>query len=167
MALVATDSTIYELLNDRMYIVPENQRQYVWNQNNWQELIDDIKLAVEGNPHAHFIGSIVLKEERIDDGIKNHFSIIDGQQRISTLTIALCAIGLIFAEFGEQGLFGGLKKNILVKDIRDIAHPIFSFAANRDIAQLVEQLVEQVELRFSNQEAMISCEELMKVIKMR
>lgn len=167
MALTATDSSIYELLNDRMYIVPENQRQYVWNQNNWQELLDDIKLVIEGNPHAHFIGSIVLKEETVDDGIKNHFSIIDGQQRISTLTIALCAIGLIFAELGEQGLFGGLKKNILVKDIRDIAHPIFSFAANKDIAQLVEQLVEQVELRFSNQETMISCEELMKVIKVR
>lgn len=161
MALVAKDSTVYDLLNDKMYYIPENQRQYVWTQNNWTEFLDDIRLVVAGKNKSHFIGSIVLKEEHRDDGIKNHFSIIDGQQRISTITVILCAIGLLFAEIGEKGLFGGLTKNILVKDIQNNSHSILSDRANKDISMLVESLINNVTLRFETNLPMITSHDLM------
>ena len=166
MALDANDSTVYNLLNDKMYSIPENQRQYVWNQNNWVELLEDIKLVIEEKTHSHFIGSIVLKEEIIDDGIKNHLSIIDGQQRISTLTIILCAIGLLFAEMDERGHFDGMRKNMLVKDLQYNDHPILSYNANKDIANLVSNLIDNATMRFDANMPMITVSELISISKL-
>ncbi len=86
MSFNADDKRVYDLLNDKEYIIPINQRRYIWNKNNWTELLDDIMLVYDEKKNDHFIGSIVLKKENINDGIRNHYSIIDGQQRISTLT---------------------------------------------------------------------------------
>lgn len=75
MGLQANDSAVYKLLSDKMYSVPSNQRKYVWKANNWNELLDDIKLILS-EQGTHFIGSVVLKEEKIDDGIKEHYSML-------------------------------------------------------------------------------------------
>ena len=88
MGLDAKDKTVYNLLNDKMFIIPINQRQYVWNQDNWTDLFEDIDLMLEKKLDHHFIGSIVLKNEKIKDGIKEHFAIIDGQQRILTISFS-------------------------------------------------------------------------------
>mgnify|MGYP003311542446 CR=1 FL=1 len=96
MSLSANGKKVYDLLNDKMYIVPPNQRKYVWTNNNWQELVDDIQLVCAENTTNHFIGSVVLKKENINDGIRNHYSIIDGQQRILSITIFLLSIMYIF-----------------------------------------------------------------------
>ena len=47
MSFGANDLTVYDLLNDKMFIVASNQRKYVWTKNNWKELIEDIEI-VEG-----------------------------------------------------------------------------------------------------------------------
>ena len=150
MSFKAEDRSIYDLLNDKMYSIPHNQRKYVWNHQNWDELFNDVKLIVESKTINHFLGSIVLIKENIEDGIKQHFCIIDGQQRISTLTIFLCAIGYHFVESGELDLFNGLTKNLLVWDDRKKQHPIVSENANREISQLVTKLIEAVEMRTNN-----------------
>lgn len=150
MSFKAEDRSIYDLLNDKMYSIPNNQRKYVWNRQNWDELFNDVKLIVESKTSNHFLGSIVLIKENIEDGIKQHFCIIDGQQRISTLTIFLCAIGYHFVENGELDLFNGLTKNLLVWDDRKKPHPIVSENANREIGQLVTRLIEAVEMRTNN-----------------
>ena len=76
MGFDATNSKVYELLNDREYIVPSNQRKYVWTKNNWRELLDDIELVFQERSHDHFIGSVVLKRESGENGIRNRFSVI-------------------------------------------------------------------------------------------
>ena len=60
MGFKAEDRSIYDLLNDKMYSVPTNQRKYVWEQQNWEELFEDVKLVVESKTTNHFLGSIVL-----------------------------------------------------------------------------------------------------------
>lgn len=150
MSFKAEDRSIYDLLNDKMYSIPNNQRKYVWEQQNWDELFGDIKLIVESKTSNHFLGSIVLIKENVDDGIKQHFCIIDGQQRISTLTILLCAIGYLFVESGELDLFYGLTKNLLVWDDRKKQHTIVSENANEEISRLVTKLMEAVESRTNN-----------------
>ena len=90
MGLEAKDNKIYSLLNDKMFIIPINQRKYVWTQDNWTDLFEDVDLMLDNKIDSHFIGSIVLKRENIQDGVKEHFTIIDGQQRILTITIFIC-----------------------------------------------------------------------------
>lgn len=91
MSFDANDRKIYDLFNRNRFIIPRNQRRYVWNKRNWDELFEDILLVVCENFPAHFIGSIVLKDEGRENGLPN-YTIIDGQQRIITLTILLASI---------------------------------------------------------------------------
>ena len=135
MGFKAEDRSIYDLLNDKMYSVPTNQRKYVWEQQNWEELFEDVKLVVESKTTNHFLGSIVLIKENIDDGIHHHFCIIDGQQRISTITVFLCAIGYLFVENGDLDLFEGLTKNLQVWDSRKKPFSIVS-------KMLIERLID-------------------------
>ena len=62
MSLGASYEKVYDLLNDKMYHVAPNQRKYVWTNNNWQELLDDIELVYSENTNNHFIGSCCLSK---------------------------------------------------------------------------------------------------------
>ena len=162
MGLDAERKKVYDLLNDRMYHVAANQRKYVWTSNNWHELLDDIELVFSEKTSNHFIGSVVLKKEQVDDGVRNHFSIIDGQQRISTLTIMLCTIAYIFAENNQESYFKGLRRVLLVEDDKAKTFPIVSEYANRHISKLVVCLFENVHQHFEKEIPLISVPDLMK-----
>lgn len=165
MGLDAGDHRVYDLLNDKMYIVAPNQRKYVWTKNNWKELLDDIDLVRQEKTTDHFIGSIVLKKEASKDGIRNCFSIIDGQQRISTLTIMLCAVAQIFAEHEEKEYFDGFRKALFVTDKKDQPYPIVSAQANMSISKLVETLFASAKAHFENKKdaiSLLSAQELLK-----
>ena len=54
MGLDAKDRKIYDLLNDKLFLIPENQRKYVWDSNNWTELMDDISLVYKEKINSHF-----------------------------------------------------------------------------------------------------------------
>ena len=65
--------------NGKIYKVPPFQRDYSWEQDNWEDLWNDI-LNIHSNKESHYMGSIVLQKK----GDAN-FQIIDGQQRFTTL----------------------------------------------------------------------------------
>lgn len=90
MSFTAEQKNIYNLLTRNVYTVPRNQRKYVWEIRNWEEFFDDMYFSI-GKETPHFIGSFVLKDEGREEGIPT-FTIIDGQQRIITLTILLSCI---------------------------------------------------------------------------
>ena len=77
MSFDARQSTVGRLLNDAIYRIPRNQRMYVWNEQNWNDLFQDIGLVTRGVSSSHFIGSIVLMEEVPEEGL-SVFTIIDG-----------------------------------------------------------------------------------------
>ena len=62
--------------------VPFFQREYVWEEKNWRDLIDNL-LDVDD---THFLGSVILKLRGTRDGVAE-WSIIDGQQRLTTLSL--------------------------------------------------------------------------------
>lgn len=99
MAFKAQPRKISDLLNGSVLEIPRNQRRYVWKKENWNDLLNDLKFAIETNDSTkkHFIGSIVLKEEKSINGV-NHFTIIDGQQRTFTIILFLAAIMQLFKE---------------------------------------------------------------------
>lgn len=91
MSFEAKERAVDKLLNDSIYYIPRNQRRYVWSVDNWNDMYDDVLLVADGIASSHFIGSIVLKDEGKDDGLSK-YTVIDGQQRILSLTIFLVAI---------------------------------------------------------------------------
>jgi hypothetical protein len=73
------------------YVVPDYQREYVWETDEVEQLLSDINGELAGTDSAnapeYFIGSIV-----VCPGQGGTLELIDGQQRMTTLFVALCAI---------------------------------------------------------------------------
>ncbi len=114
MAFNAEQKKIYDLFSRNTYGIPRNQRRYVWQERNWEELYEDIVYSITSST-SHFLGSFVLKDEGRKNGIPN-FTIIDGQQRIVTLTILL---GSILYKLRKENLmddFEGTKLYLFTKD---------------------------------------------------
>ncbi len=85
--LRAQESTLSDLLRPGIEMaMPPYQRSYSWDKEEANDLLSDLQEASE-NGAAHFIGAIVLVRE--DDG---RLLIVDGQQRLTTLTILLAVL---------------------------------------------------------------------------
>jgi len=75
---------------DKRYIIPVYQRKYDWKQENCRQLYEDLKKVVQTGRISHFFGSIVSSV--IPNGSKIEYHIIDGQQRLTTVSLLLLAI---------------------------------------------------------------------------
>ncbi len=112
MSFDANEYRISQIFNgDSSFHIPRNQREYVWTEKNWKELADDIQYVNEniksGRNITHFVGSFVFQKN------DNHYTIIDGQQRITTFMLMLCAISLIQNEILDKDGFGRTKQYLL------------------------------------------------------
>src|SRR5437870_5659533 len=67
--------------------VPVNQREYKWEQKHVEELFHDFTKAISSSGTSYFLGTIVLtgRDEEVPE-------VVDGQQRLATITILLAAI---------------------------------------------------------------------------
>ena len=81
--------------NDYFFEIPFYQRPYAWDTDNVDELLDDLTDAMSRNGEApYFLGSVVLIKE--DDRPRSE--IVDGQQRLTTLTMLLCVLRELFQD---------------------------------------------------------------------
>ncbi len=89
----ARKGNIYEILNgNRQFLIPVYQRYYSWNIEQCQRLWNDIVDMQKRNKTGHFVGSIVnIAEQAMPTGVQKYM-IIDGQQRMTTLTLLLLAL---------------------------------------------------------------------------
>jgi len=99
--------------NGKIYKVPDFQRDYSWDEDNWEDLWNDITMTKE-NQESHYMGSIVL----LNNGDSN-YKIIDGQQRFTTLSIISLAVISKLKNLIDNGL--DVEKNterieLLMKD---------------------------------------------------
>ena len=78
------------------YIIPVYQRRYVWTQENqWEKLWTDLQNTSDDPSEEHFTGAILLKQLPKFTGGVQKYEIVDGQQRLTTFQILLCAISTI------------------------------------------------------------------------
>jgi uncharacterized protein with ParB-like and HNH nuclease domain len=74
--------------NGKIYKVPNFQRDYSWHEENWEDLWQDILMLMQNNS-SHYMGAIVLQNSVTSD---KDFTIIDGQQRLATLSVIVIAV---------------------------------------------------------------------------
>lgn len=75
---------------DKRYVIPVYQRKYDWREENCFQLYNDLKRIIIDQRDSHFFGSIVSSV--IPNGSKIEYHIIDGQQRLTTVSLLLLAI---------------------------------------------------------------------------
>jgi len=85
MLMEPTNQTFQELIgNGVKYVVPRFQRDYAWQVEQWEDLWSDVETLVD--EHYHYMGYIVLQRKGQHD-----FEVIDGQQRLVTLSLIVLA----------------------------------------------------------------------------
>lgn len=79
-------SSIKECIEQAHFEVPEFQRSYSWEQRQVDDLWNDLEYLMSGNKSAHFLGSLIIYRDSDESGLSE---IIDGQQRLSTITMLI------------------------------------------------------------------------------
>ena len=117
MELHAYTRTISDLFSvKKKYVVPRFQREYSWTRERISELWDDItsNITIDRDDlsikhEEYFIGSLVL----IGNDKSISMQIVDGQQRLTTLTILLSALCQRFIEINKQNIAQSIQENYI------------------------------------------------------
>lgn len=91
--------SIEEAFRECFYIVPDYQREYVWTDKEVHQLLEDIGEQIDaGTTRQYFIGTVLVSPT----DQKNHYEVIDGQQRLTTFFLLLCALKHLFQSEPQQ-----------------------------------------------------------------
>jgi uncharacterized protein with ParB-like and HNH nuclease domain len=90
---------------DIHYVLPHFQREYTWNEEQWATLLTDVVATyVDMQPEQvgapermveHFLGSIVVVHDGMRSGTVGAFKLVDGQQRLTTISLLLLALATL------------------------------------------------------------------------
>lgn len=121
----------------RRFSVPDYQRSYSWESRQWRDLVDDLEVLRPGK--QHFTGMVVLYQDAddvlIDQGgaEHKHAQVVDGQQRLTTLTLLLDAIRRGARSIGSDALAVGVESRFLwLIDPAGQQRPKLAFADGSD-----------------------------------
>lgn len=97
--------SIEEAFRECFYIVPDYQREYVWTDKEVHQLLEDIDDEIDASSNKeYFIGTILISPTNQ----KNHYEVIDGQQRLTTFFLLLCALKNLFKAEPQETTINGL-----------------------------------------------------------
>ena len=90
----ASPAKVIQYFNgEKQNLIPLFQRPYTWKEGNWRSLWDDVMVQYDlGESGTHFMGAIVsVPALAVPVGVSKYL-IIDGQQRLTTVSLILCAL---------------------------------------------------------------------------
>jgi uncharacterized protein with ParB-like and HNH nuclease domain len=114
----ATETKVEDFLasNKTQFIIPVYQRNYDWTVGQCKQLLDDIlEVGNSKSTNAHFIGSIVyIHDDAYTTSRIKELTIIDGQQRLTTLTLIYLALYRLAKEIKDEGLVNEINETYLI-----------------------------------------------------
>ena len=121
MKFIPEEKTIKVLLSaGKVYNIPRFQREYSWDKSNYKEFFDDMvnnltidNMEIKYNPY--FIGTMLFIGT-ISDNPSVPIEVVDGQQRLTTITILFSALSDAFKNEGQNILSEQIFKYIVTKD---------------------------------------------------
>lgn len=121
MDIKPTERSIRELLSaQKQYVIPRFQREYSWDKRNYNEFLLDMlgNLKVEENqigPTTYFMGTMLFVGNA-EDKAQRQSQVVDGQQRLTTITILFSVLSNIFSNIGEDKLAENVFRYIMAED---------------------------------------------------
>ena len=94
-----------QLLNgDVQYVVPRWQRRYCWRQSDIERLLEDLLAIADAGPDStHYAGTLLTFPEPGAAGVLSTIRVVDGQQRLTTVSILLACIAAKLERDGPCG----------------------------------------------------------------
>ncbi len=140
---------VFNLLGgEKQYIVPVFQRYYSWKPKHWRDLWEDIMILYDNKNRnrEHFIGAFVcMAGKHTPDSIPD-YNIVDGQQRLITITILLCVLRDIARENNLSRQAEEIEKKYLIDEYKAGSERYKVISRSRDretLLQLVKGTIPQ------------------------
>lgn len=113
----AAETTVLNFIGglDKVFIIPPFQRNYDWGEKNCIELFNDIVKACK-TKKPHYLGNVVYYVGEKNGASYSEFILIDGQQRVTTVLLLLCALRDLTS---EQTTKDSVDKRYLINDTGD------------------------------------------------
>ncbi len=109
--------TIEEAFSNCFYLVPDYQREYVWKEREVRQLLEDIcDQSDAAGDRDYFIGTVIVAPT----SEKNHLEVIDGQQRLTTFYLLLCALKVRFAGLPQEAMLQNLIRTSYTSTTGDV-----------------------------------------------
>ena len=129
--------SIVDAFAECFYIIPDYQREYVWTDKEIHQLLDDINNNINDPIMEYFIGTILVSPT--ED--KKHFEVIDGQQRLTTLFLILCALKHLFSGEPQSQLINSLISASYTNDAGDVISSLKLDPRYENASELMSKLV--------------------------
>ncbi|MCA0388851.1 MAG: DUF262 domain-containing HNH endonuclease family protein [Bacteroidetes bacterium] len=105
---------------NKQFQLPLFQRNYTWTKREWEVLWDDLNyIADKGHDKSHFLGAIVTLPMNSGPDAVAKYIVIDGQQRLTTLYLILCAVRDIANELGDVVKANEINDSYLVNKYKE------------------------------------------------
>lgn len=113
--MFATHSNLDKLIKqpDTQFVIPVYQRNYDWTEKHCKVLLNDIMEAGK-NKKEHFIGSIVYVTDNKPATSVKELIVVDGQQRLTTITLIYLRLYKLLDEIGNQSLKDKIHEQYLI-----------------------------------------------------
>lgn len=131
--------------SDKRFIIPVYQRNYSWKKDNCRQLYDDLIRVITNDRKMHFFGSIVS----VYNGASEEFLVIDGQQRLTTISLLLLAMHNVLKDGKITSADGKLESKVYEEYLVDKWEPaetrIKLKAVNKDLEAFAKLFDEDAE----------------------
>ncbi len=128
------DPTVAIILSTDMlkiYDIPRYQREYTWNQRDWANLYDDITQ----NDAGYFLGSFIVVNGTVNSKMDTiHYEVIDGQQRLTTLSLLLAALYTRIMEHKDS-----IDDDMMLDDIRPLRNRLI-LKSDKSMTRVIPQV---------------------------
>lgn len=116
MKATETQVEVFLSANKTQFIIPVYQRNYDWTTSQCKQLLDDIlEVGADDNMPPHFIGSVVYVHDDIYTASKiKELTIIDGQQRLTTLTLIYLVLYHLAIETNNEDVKNEINETYLI-----------------------------------------------------
>ena len=128
------DPTVANILSTDMlkiYDIPRYQREYTWNQRDWANLYDDITQ----NDAGYFLGSFIVVNGTVNSKMDTiHYEVIDGQQRLTTLSLLLAALYTRIMEHKDS-----IDDDMMLDDVRPLRNRLI-LKSDKSMTRVIPQV---------------------------
>ncbi len=157
-------------IENEQFSIPAYQRRYAWGTKQHRELFDDIRLLPDGD--SHLFGTVLFLSGTHTPGI-NVLELVDGQQRITTLSLLLLTLAHRFKEFGDDETTQDVQKLLRCRGpdkkaqpkvlLGDLDHPDYErLIVEGDPSEVVNRHLAEAFNNFKNWVGAFSDEELQR-----
>ncbi len=130
---------ISNILKTKRFKVPAYQRSYAWEIEHVEALLNDVHDSIKNKEHEYFLGSLVVTGQS-----DKRYEVVDGQQRLTTVSLLIAAIKDIFKRDGDNEVVASVKTEFLASTDRKSREKEPKLILNEVDNALYQELIESI-----------------------